>query len=48
MVRAVNRAPLPEQRLRVLQVGRVEPLGEPAVDLGQALPGFVWPALPLP
>ena len=32
---------LVEQRLRVLQIGGVEPFGEPAVDLGEHLPRLV-------
>ncbi len=33
-----------EQRLRFLQVGGVEPLGEPAVDRGEQLAGLTLPA----
>ena len=33
-----------QQRLRLLQVFGVKPLGEPAVDLGQQLPG-VFPLI---
>jgi len=36
------------QRFRLLQVFCVKPLSEPAVDLGQQLPGFVLLALFLP
>src|SRR5947199_688388 len=35
----------PQQRLRLLQIGRVEPLGEPAVDRGQEVAGFGAAAL---
>src|SRR4029453_18825471 len=37
-----------EQRLGLLQVGRVKALGEPAVDLGEQLAGFSTLALGLP
>src|SRR6266571_2931225 len=37
-----------QQRFGLLQVLRVKPFGEPAVDLGQYLPRFFLPALPLP
>src|SRR5215831_18616783 len=37
-----------QQRLSLLQVGRVKPLGEPAIHLRQQLPGFVALALLLP
>ena len=32
---------LVEQRLRLLQIGGVDPLGEPAVDGSEKVPGFV-------
>jgi hypothetical protein len=34
-----------QQRLRFLQIFCIKPFGEPAVDLGQHLPGFVLLAL---
>ena len=37
-----------QQCLGLLQVGRVKPLGEPAVDRGQELVGFRTLALALP
>ena len=37
-----------EQRLRLLQIRRVKPFSEPAVDLLQHLPGFFLLALALP
>jgi hypothetical protein len=43
---AVHRRPLREllqQRLRLFQVRRVEPLGEPAVDLAEYAPRLVSP-----
>jgi hypothetical protein len=36
-----------EQRLRVFQIRRVESLGEPTVDLGEALASFFSLALRL-
>jgi hypothetical protein len=37
-----------EQRLRLFQVCRVKPFGEPVVDLGEYLPGLFLFALLLP
>ncbi len=37
-----------QQRFRLLQVFGIKAFGEPAVDLGQQLPGFVLLALLLP
>jgi hypothetical protein len=36
------------ERLGLLQVFSVEPFGEPVVDFGQHLPGFLFLALLLP
>ena len=37
-----------EQRFGLLQVGRIEPLAEPAIDLSQPLAGLPSLSLPLP
>src|SRR5437899_2809674 len=47
-IATVLRCKLVEQRLRVLQIARIKPLGEPAVDRSKKLVSFLPPALIAP